>query len=206
MSKDLPYFKFFPSEWLAGDIMLEEPELQGLFIAVCSYYWCKQCTIETAKLFKRFKRQGEELQGLFNEEFIEDQEGYISIKFLDRQWQEREAKKATLKANGQKGGRPKKKPTPKPNENQKVFNEETKQKPKGFLPETNKEEEKEEDKEKDKEFLEKRDYFFEVARRQFCVVGDMSEYARFCEYWSTVNQLTDKMRWEEDLYFINGLP
>ena len=32
MAKDLPYFKFFCSEWNDGDITLEDFNLQGLFI------------------------------------------------------------------------------------------------------------------------------------------------------------------------------
>ena len=32
MSKDLPYFKFYPSQWISGDINYLTLELQGAFI------------------------------------------------------------------------------------------------------------------------------------------------------------------------------
>jgi len=68
--------------------------------------------------------------------------GMIKIRFLDRQWAERENKKATMKANGLKGGRPKK--------NQKLSDEETKSFPSANQDITNKEEKREEEKRKDK--------------------------------------------------------
>ena len=55
MAKDLPYFKFFCSEWNDGDITLEDYETQGLFINICSYYWSNECDITFTKLKKKFK-------------------------------------------------------------------------------------------------------------------------------------------------------
>ena len=50
MAKDLPYFKFFCSEWNDGDITLESYKIQGLFINVCSYYWSNECDLSLIKL------------------------------------------------------------------------------------------------------------------------------------------------------------
>ena len=118
MAKDLPYFKFFSSEWNDGDITLEDYHTQGVFINVCSYYWSRECNLETFKLYKRFRGCEDTLDLLYSSSLISEEKGFAKIKFLDRQWEEREAKKATMKANGLKGGRPKK--------NQKVSEEETK--------------------------------------------------------------------------------
>ena len=55
MAKQLPYFKFFVSEWSDGDITIEDYNIQGLFINICSYYWSKECELSTKILYKRFK-------------------------------------------------------------------------------------------------------------------------------------------------------
>ena len=57
MAKDLPYFKFFCSEWTDGDITLESLEVQGLFINICSYYWSNECDVNLDKLKKKFRGQ-----------------------------------------------------------------------------------------------------------------------------------------------------
>lgn len=46
-----------------------------------------------------------------------------------------------------------------------------------------------------------REEFEEMTRPLFAKFDAMDSYAVFCEYWCTPNQLTDKMRWEEDQYF-----
>ena len=55
MAKDLPYFKFFCSEWSDGDITLEDFETQGLFINICAYYWSNECIVSLDKVNKKFK-------------------------------------------------------------------------------------------------------------------------------------------------------
>ena len=50
MAKDLPYFKFFCSEWNDGDITLEDFKTQGLFINICSYYWSNECELRAFKI------------------------------------------------------------------------------------------------------------------------------------------------------------
>ena len=135
MAKDLPYFKFYSSEWNDGDITLEEMKTQGVFINVCSYYWSRECNLEESKLSKRFRSYVPELSILIDAKIITISRGMVKIKFLDKQWSERENKKATMKANGLKGGRPKK--------NQKVSNEETKSFSENNQTITNKEERRE---------------------------------------------------------------
>jgi len=64
MAKDLPYFKFYSSEWNDGDITLEDMKTQGVFINVCSYYWSRGCHLEQPKLYKRFRGWDIELDSL----------------------------------------------------------------------------------------------------------------------------------------------
>jgi len=51
--KELPYFKFFPSEWITGNITLCSLPAQGLFINVCAWYWVKGCSLNIDTLTRR---------------------------------------------------------------------------------------------------------------------------------------------------------
>jgi len=137
MAKDLPYFKFYSSEWIHGDITLEDLKTQGLFINICSYYWSQECQLSVEKLQKRFKNNKKQIQNLIISEIIYKDLDDIKIKFLDKQWQEREVVKHKNKANGLKGGRPKK--TQSVNSGLEVANQTI----------TNKEEKREEEKRKE---------------------------------------------------------
>ena len=122
MAKALPYFKFYCSEWSDGDITLEDMKTQGVFINICSYYWSQECDILEEKLQKKFKNYSKQIENLKKEKIIFSVGDKIEIKFLDKQWQERELIKQRNKQNGASGGRPKKtqsvnsgKPTDNPN-------------------------------------------------------------------------------------------
>lgn len=55
MARDLPYFKFYVSEWNDGSITLEDFHTQGLFINICSFYWSRECVVTKEQLYKKFK-------------------------------------------------------------------------------------------------------------------------------------------------------
>ena len=99
MAKDLPYFKFFCSEWNDGDITLEDYNVQGVFINVCSYYWSKECNLESKMLYKRFKNVKEEIDTLISEGHIKISEGFVEINFLNEQGSER-MKQSKIKRKG----------------------------------------------------------------------------------------------------------
>ena len=99
MAKDLPYFKFFCSEWNDGDITLEDYNVQGVFINVCSYYWSKECNLESKMLYKRFKNVKEEIATLISEGHIKISEGFVEINFLNEQGSER-MKQSKIKRKG----------------------------------------------------------------------------------------------------------
>ena len=109
MAKDLPYFKFFCSEWNDGDVTLESYEAQGLFINICSYYWSNECEVSIDKLNKKFRGQDKTLDVLLNASLFKiDNDMFVRINFLDEQKQERNTKSLINSKNGSKGGRPKK--------------------------------------------------------------------------------------------------
>ena len=89
MAKDLPYFKFFCSEWNDGNITLEDYKIQGLFINICSYYWSNECDVKLKILKKKFKSNIDDIDYLIKEGLIKGKDDYISISFLDEQCIER---------------------------------------------------------------------------------------------------------------------
>ena len=105
MAKELPYFKFYVSEWNDGDITLEDYEVQGLFINICSYYWSNECNLTLKKAEKKFRNAEPDLwQTLITEQLIKvDDKGYLSISFLDEQAQERDKLCSTNAVNAKKG-------------------------------------------------------------------------------------------------------
>jgi len=107
MAKALPYFKFYCSEWSDGDITLEDMKTQGVFINICSYYWSQECNISFDKLQKRFKIYKKQIENLKKAKIIFSENDNLVIKFLDKQWLEREAVKHRNQQNGKAGGRPK---------------------------------------------------------------------------------------------------
>ena len=127
MAKDLPYFKFYCSEWSDGDISLEDMNLQGLFINICAYYWSNEGVLTLSKCMKKFKLVPESDFKILIESLIIkiDSSDNIIINFLNEQLQERDKQSIINKINGSKGGRP---PQNKPKENQK----ETENKPNGY--------------------------------------------------------------------------
>ena len=62
MAKELPYFKFFPSEYLQGSITLEDYEVQGFFINLCALYWNRDCDLCLKHVNKRLIRENENAQ------------------------------------------------------------------------------------------------------------------------------------------------
>jgi len=91
MAKDLPYFKFFVSEWNDGDITLEDYEVQGLFINLCSYYWSNECSLSFKKAMKKFKDADYDLfKVLIDSNIIKVKDDELTISFLDEQQEERD--------------------------------------------------------------------------------------------------------------------
>ena len=101
MSRTLPYFKFFTSEWLNGDITLEDYELQGIFINLCAYYWHKECEITFENATKKLRTN--RLNELVEIGIIETVNEKICIEFLNEQFSEFKTMKQILSTAGKKG-------------------------------------------------------------------------------------------------------
>ena len=101
MSKTLPYFKFFSSEWLNGDITLEDYELQGIFVNLCAYYWHKDGCLNIKQAEKKLRTK--RIIDLLEIGLITEDEGNLTINFLDEQFSEFSIRKKQLSDAGKKG-------------------------------------------------------------------------------------------------------
>lgn len=106
MSKELPYFKFIVTDWLTGDIILEELDVQGLFINICALYWRKSGNLNINEINRRYPNKATALKVL-TDRFISVNDGILCINFLNEQLHEREQKSVINSKNGSLGGRPK---------------------------------------------------------------------------------------------------
>lgn len=104
MSKELPYFRFYPQEYQNGDISLEDYELQGLFVSICCYYWVKDCSITKAMLNKRYKNEAR-IKELFDLNILKvGDNGFIAINFLNEQFDILSTKRQRRQEAGRLGG------------------------------------------------------------------------------------------------------
>jgi hypothetical protein len=121
--KELPFFKFNVSEWLLGDIALDQMVNQGLFINICAFYWSKKCTLKIDILHRRFPQYEKEIKSLIEDDFIKTEGDFIKISFLDIQMSEFiSLSNARTKASkkGVEARKKKSKPNGKPNVDQVV--------------------------------------------------------------------------------------
>lgn len=107
MAKELPYFRFTPSEWQNGNISLEDYEIQGFFVQVCCYYWICDCSITKSMLEKRFKYDTEIIKkcieiGVCNYDKKSDA---IQINFLNEQFDVLSTSRKNRQLAGSLGGK-----------------------------------------------------------------------------------------------------
>lgn len=84
MAKELPYFKFYVSEWILGRIFDQPDRVQGAFLVAVCHYWHKKCSVSAVDFKKKIGRKRFDLL-LFNK-FIEVRNERVLIPFLDEQF------------------------------------------------------------------------------------------------------------------------
>lgn len=106
MAKELPFFKFEPSEWMFGRIQKRSPQAQSAFINLCCKYWHKlgDVSIKSAEL--DFGK--EEIAELMKYEIVLADGDNIAIKFLDNQLEECMQYSKVQSDNGKKSAEKKK--------------------------------------------------------------------------------------------------
>ena len=86
MAKELPYFKFEPSEWDSGNIQMLSREDKGLFMDLCSLYWVRLGDLPTKLALRKIcDGNAAALDSLCDEEIISIEDGKICIDFLNEQ-------------------------------------------------------------------------------------------------------------------------
>ena len=86
MAKELPFFKFEPSEWDNGNIQCCNKSSKGLFIDICSMYWVRLGELPYALALQKLCNGNEnELQDLIQHDIIQIENNHIIVKFLDEQ-------------------------------------------------------------------------------------------------------------------------
>lgn len=194
MAKDLPYFKFFCSEWNDGDITLESYEAQGLFINICSYYWSNECDLTHSKLLKKFKGEQQLIDVLIEAGVFKlTKGGVVLINFLDEQRGERKTKSLTNSKNGSLGGRPKKQT-------------ESENKPNALISLTQtKGNKKREEEKREEKTIEQRKQVFRTSIKDFLKDNPNKHpkqlYIDFEEYWTEHGVNDKKMRFEKEKTF-----
>jgi len=99
--KELPYFKFYPNQWITGSISFMDLDVQGAFMKVCCYYWSKECNVTRKQIKTLIPKQW---STLLDAELFKIEEEAISIKWLDEQYQQRLVEHKRNVSNGKKGG------------------------------------------------------------------------------------------------------
>lgn len=102
MSKELPFFKFDPTEWIMGKISYQPLEVQGAFIQCCSYFWKKSGVLKIDEIDWRIGKKNLEI--LIENEFLSNKDGFLSIEFLEEQLITFESIRSKRAENGSKGG------------------------------------------------------------------------------------------------------
>ena len=83
---ELPYFKFFPSEWLTGQISFEEFATKGAFTDLICFYWTKGCQVTEQQMKKITKKQH---NYILDSGVVKIVDGTVKIDFLDKQLEDR---------------------------------------------------------------------------------------------------------------------
>lgn len=104
MAKELPYFKFEPSQWENGNIQLCSHEAQGVFINVCSVYWQRLGDLPYKLAVQKIcGGNATALDSLNEEGIIKIVEGMICIDFLNEQLSEFENTSSKNSENARSG-------------------------------------------------------------------------------------------------------
>jgi hypothetical protein len=89
MAKELPYFKFEPSQWENGNIQMCSFEAQGIFINVCSMYWQRLGELPYKLAVQKIcNGNATALDSLIEDQIIRVIDGMVCIDFLNEQLSE----------------------------------------------------------------------------------------------------------------------
>lgn len=104
---NIEWFKFISSEWLGGSIQLLSPEEKGTFIDLCAIYWKNDCCLTFTKVLSRKLRVDhatacDRINSLCELDIVAMQNEELSIKFLDLQKEDIQARASKNSENAKK--------------------------------------------------------------------------------------------------------
>jgi len=86
MAKELPYFKFEPSEWENGNIQMFTREEKGLFIDLCAMYWSRLGDVPLKLAAQKLcGGNASAFDSLIDAHIFTIKDGYICVDFLNEQ-------------------------------------------------------------------------------------------------------------------------
>ena len=100
--KELPYFKFYPNQWITGSIMFMDLDVQGAFMKICCYYWSKECNVSRDQIKSLVP---DHWNKLIDSQLLKIDNNNIKIKWLDEQYEERKEAHVKRVNAGRKGGK-----------------------------------------------------------------------------------------------------
>jgi hypothetical protein len=100
--KELPYFKFYPAQWITGNISFLNYEEQGAFMKACCFYWSQECKLNKMQLKRIIPEESYNM--LLDNGLIKTNGEEIQITWLDEQFKDRKKQHKTNVENGRKGG------------------------------------------------------------------------------------------------------
>lgn len=104
MAKELPFFKFEPSQWENGSIQVCSFEAQGIFINLCSMYWQRLGDLPYKLAVQKIcKGNATAFDSLVTDHIIQVIDGMICIDFLNEQLEEFENNSKTNSENARLG-------------------------------------------------------------------------------------------------------
>ena len=113
----LPYFRFFVVDYLGGPIRCADMETQGVFINICANYWDRGCSLNKDSIILKQCLSNAKANVLAMLQQLHcltvDDNGEISIDFLDEQWSELYNSHVRRVKAGRKGGKSNAKAKPK---------------------------------------------------------------------------------------------
>lgn len=113
--KHLPFFKCEPTGWLTGKIQLCTHQEKGIFWDLCNMVWMENGTLlESATLHRKLRVSkgtlSEALEVFYDLDIMQEDDGFLSVKFLTEQLKARKSYIDKCRKSGRKGGRPKRVP------------------------------------------------------------------------------------------------
>lgn len=197
MAKELPYFKFEPSEWDNGNIQICSFEERGVFIGLCSMYWIRLGDLPYKLAVQKLcGGNATVIDSLYDNEIIDIIDGLICIDFLNEQLDEFENKSQQNRENARLGWEKRRETTKKKANTMRPHSERNAIREDKII-----EKEKKEDNIRVNKTIEERKAEFKNSLHPFLESYSKDLLNDFYSYWTEHGSNDKKMRFEKEKSF-----